>query len=377
MNSLTLKVVGSFVIIIGLSACGGNDRPVYQGAEYYKNLEVPPDLTEPDTGDELRVPKPTEEALQRFRDNNKLETVITPKFDGVRMVSYAGNSWIEIDNNVEHVWKRLAEFWEGEGVELAQVRPELGFMETKWTEKLSADAGFLRSIFQRFEPDQKDKFRVRVERFDLDRKTRLYIAHARIEKQLSGEYADDFSWVTLPSDLEAEREIISRMALFAGKTKGDTVQLLENYRPYSSLIKIDSTDTTALTMIGSMDFVWRRSVRALDRMRVQELQQDKSERTIKFMIGKISNEDLHTEGSTDEDDLSESSWMMQLFTGVDEENIKTDESRHYRLEFTDLKGSVQVNVKDAENTKNIDEEGAATGTALAEQLRNLLIENLE
>lgn len=377
MNSLTLKVVGSVVIILSLSACGNNDRPVYQGAEYYKNLEVPPDLTEPDTGDELRVPKPTEEALQRFRDNNKLETVITPKFDGVRMVSYAGNSWIEVDNNVEHVWTRLAEFWEAEGIELAQVRPELGFMETEWTEKLSADVGFFRSIFQRFEPDQKDKFRVRVERFDLDRKTRLYIAHSRIEKHTSGEYAEDYSWVTLPSDLEVEREIISRMALFAGRTREDTVQLLENYRPYSSLINIDSTNTTALTMTGSMDFVWRRTVRALDRMRVQELQQDKSGRTMTFMIGKISSEELHTEASAEDDDLAESSWLMQLFTDVDEKNIKSDTSRHYRLDFTNLKGRVQVDVKDTENTKNIDEDGDVTGTALAEQLRNLLIENLE
>ena len=279
--------------------------------------------------------------------------------------------------NPDTFLKRLAEFWEGEGVELAQVRPELGFMETEWTERLSGDVGFLRSIFQRFEPDQKDKFRVRVERFDLDRKTRLYIAHSRIEKQVNGEYAEDYSWVTLPSDLEIEREIISRMALFAGKAREDTAKLLENYRPYSSLIKIDSTNTTALTMIGSMDFVWRRSVRALDRMRVQELQQDKAGRSITFMMGEISNEELHTEGSADEDDLSESSWVMQLFTGVDEKNIKLDESRHYRLEFTNLKGRVQIDVKDTENTKNIDEEGASTGTALAEQLRNLLIENLE
>ena len=99
------------LMMLIITACA-NERPVYHGAEYYKNLEVPPDLTEPETAEELKVPRPTEEALQRFRDNNKLETVLTPKFDGVRMVSYAGNSWIEVDNDVEKVWPRLIEFWE-------------------------------------------------------------------------------------------------------------------------------------------------------------------------------------------------------------------------------------------------------------------------
>jgi len=376
MNKFILKIVGSSLLISSISSCsmfGGDERPVYQGAEYYKNLEVPPDLTEPDTSGDLRVPEPSEQALQRFRDNNKLETVITPKFDGVRMVSYAGNSWIEIDNDAERVWSKLLEFWQAEGIELAQQRPELGFMETRWTEKLSPERGIFSSIFQRFEPDQKDKFRVRLERFDNDRKTRLYIAHSRIEKIVSGEFADDYTWVTLPSDLEVEREIISRMALFAGKSNEQSVQLLENYRPYSSLIKINRTDTTAFTMTGSMDFVWRRSMRALDRMGMQDIHQDKANNAIRFIVGKISSEDLHVE----EDELSDSSWIMRLFTGADEKDLASNENRHYRLEFTDSNGRVQVEVKDAKNSQTTDDAGDVHSTALAEQLRNLLIEKLE
>ena len=219
------------------------ERPVYQGAEYYKNLEVPPDLTEPDTGGQLKVPVASEEALQRFRDNHKLETVVTPKFDGVRMVNYAGNSWIEVDNNADHVWERLQEFWQTEGVKVVEERPLLGYMETDWTERLGGDTGFFGSIFQKFEPDQKDKFRVRVERFDHDQKTRLYIAHSRIELVVHGEDGDEITWRTMPSNLEAERELISRMALFAGLTGEQSLQLLENYRPYSALVKIDSANT--------------------------------------------------------------------------------------------------------------------------------------
>ncbi len=374
----TLKYLGLVLMALSSASCGlfgGDERPVYQGAEYYKNLEVPPDLTEPDTADELRVAKPTEEALQQFRDNNKLDTVITPKFDGVRMVSFAGSSWIEVDNEVEKVWPRLLEFWEAEGIELVEKRPLLGFMETDWTERLGDEKGFFRSMFQKFEPDVKDKFRLRVERFDLDRKTRIYVAHSRIERQVRGEFADEYIWVSQPSNLEAEREIISRMAVFAGLSKEQSVALLENYRPYSSLIKIDSTNTIALTMKGSMDFVWRRSMRALDRMRMQNIIEDKANNMINFGVSKISSEELKIE--EDDDDLSQSSWLMQLFTDSDEKNIALNKNRQYRLEFTDMGGVIQIEVKDAENSQATDDDGDVYSTALAEQLRNVLAEHLE
>ncbi|MBN4063609.1 outer membrane protein assembly factor BamC [Cardiobacterium sp. AH-315-I02] len=372
----SLKAIGLILLALSTASCGlfgGDERPVYQGAEYYKNLEIPPDLTAPDTRDQLVVPKPTSEALQRFRDNNKLETVITPKFDGVRVVNYAGNSWLEVDNDVERVWQRLQEFWQNEGIELAQVRPSLGFMETQWVERLGDDVGLLRSMFQKFEPDVKDKFRIRVERFDFDQKTRIYVAHSRIERILYGEEEADFVWQSQPADLEAEREIISRMALFTGKSADDTVQLLQNYRPYSSLVKIDSTNATTLTMTGSMGFVWRRAMRALDRMRVEDIREHKESSSIDFVVGKASNERL----KADEDDLSKTSWIMRLFTDVDEENLAANKSRHYRLEFSEVSGRIQIDVKDAENTQLTDEDGAITGTALAEQLRDRLAENLE
>ncbi len=375
-NLFASRLPGFSVIIASLiiASCA-TERPVYHGAEYYKNLEVPPDLTEPDTGDELRVPKPTDEALQRFRDNNKLETVITPKFDGVRMVNYAGNSWIEVDNDADKVWPKLVEFWESEGIELVQERPLLGFMETEWTERLGGDEGFFSSVLQKLEPDMKDKFRVRVERFDQDRKTRLYVSHSRIERKLRGEFADEYIWVTQPSNIEAEREIVSRMSLFAGLSSDQSVALLENYRPYSSLIKVDRTNTTAFTMKGSMDFVWRRSMRALDRMRMQEIKEHKAENTINFVVGKLSSEELEIQDSDDE--LAKSSWIMQLFTGSDETKPTEGALRQYRLEFTGLGDSVQIEVKDARDSQATDDDGDVYGTALAEQLRNILMEHLE
>lgn len=365
------------LLALTLSSCGlfgGDERPVYQGAEYYKNLEVPPDLTTPDTADQLRVPEPTAEAIQRFKDNNKLETVISPRFDGVRVVSYAGESWIEVDNTVEQVWPELKRFWENEGIEIVDDRPELGYMETEWTEKLSPDAGYFKSLLQKFEPDFKDKFRVRVERIDDDAKTRLYISHSRIERVVSGEYNEDFIWVTRPGNIEVERELISRMALYTGLDREHALALMENYRPYSSLVKIDSTDSTALMMKGSMDFVWKRSLRALNRMLMLDIVEDRPSSSISFVAGKLSDEALDIQ--TEEDDLAKSSWLMQLFTD-DDEDVSRDSKRQYRLQLSDIGGLIKIQVIDAENTLNTDEDGEAYGTALAEQIRDQLVENLE
>lgn len=366
-STLTLlAVIGSIAV-----SCS-NQRPVYQGAEYYKNLEVPPDLTEPDKADEVKIPKPTDEAVQSFRDNSKLDTVITPRFDGVRVVSNAGTSWIEVDNNVEKVWPRLLEFWQTEGFELVQIRPQLGFMETGWVSKLTGDKGFIQSIMQKIEPDQKDKFRVRVESFDNDTKTRVYVTNSRIERRTSGEYGDTFTWQSLPSSVSAEREIISRMAVFAGLNNNESEALLANYRPYASLVKVDSTNTTTLTMKGSMDFVWGRALRALDRMRMQDIIEQKQDSSISFVVGKLSSDELNIQ----EDELTKTSWIMQLLTGKGDDSVD-GENRQYRLVLSNLGDSVQILVKDAQNSQTTDDDGSTHSTALTEQLRNLLVEYLE
>lgn len=365
----------ALIAVASISGCSSSDeRPVYQGAQYYKNLEYPPDLSAPDTTDELKIPEPTETALQRFRDNNELETTITPKFDGIRMVSYAGDSWVEVDNDVEHVWPRLKAFFEGEGIELVDVRPMLGYMETEWTTKFSPEQGFFRSVFQNFEPDQKHKFRVRVERFEDGNKTRVHIAHRQIEKHIKGEFADDIHWRTITSDVEVEREMLSRMALFAGLDPQQRIALLENYRPYASLVRLDKNDRTSIMMTGSLDFVWRRTVRALDRMQMKNIRQDQSASTIYFTVDELDDQALGVKEG-EEDEIAKSSWLMQMFTGEDDEpeGLKG----RYRLELLKQTSVVQIKVRDDASTINVDEDGYKTSTARVEQIRNYLARNLD
>ncbi len=376
MNQITksLLLLSLATLVTGCGLFGGDKRPEYQGAEYYKNLEIPPDLTAPDTRDALSVPKPTAEALLRFRDNNKLDTIVTPNFDGVRVVNYAGSSWLEVDASIEKVWPQLTKFWQHEGIAVVEARPLLGFVETEWTQRLSADpdAGFFRSLFQRFEPDQKDKFRLRVERFDNGQKTRIYIAHSGIERVVSDRDESDYIWVSLPSNIERERELVARMALYAGLNDEQREQLADSYRPYASLVKLAPDSDVALTMKGSAEFVRRRALRALDRMRMDDVETDLSDNSIHFSVGRSAKTSLKELFAADDDDLAESSWLMQW--------LNSDAGRQkypYRLVFSDQDGVIRIEIQDAGDSAETDEDGHTSSTALAEQLRNLLADRLE
>ena len=374
--SVALPVAFLFSTLTACGGFGGDERPAYQGAEYYKNLEIPPNLTAPDTVDQLRVPKPTDAALQNFIDNNELSATVSPTFEGVRIINEAGNSWVDIDKKIDTVWADLIGFWQNEGVELVEKRPLLGFMETDWVERLDADAGFLRRLFQRFEPDEKEKFRVRVSegRGEIgSNSTRVSVAHSRIERVSSGEFSDEVSWRSRPSDIEAEREIISRIALYTGLNQSQSEKLAENYRRYTPLVSIDKTNAIALTMKGSKDFVWQRTVRALDRMGMKDVREQPQENSIYFTATKVTREALGGE----EDDIAESSWLMQWFSGSGDKNSSENINRQYHLALTELTGQVQIEVKDADATQTTNEDGDVQGTALAEQLRNILAAKLE
>lgn len=371
----SVGVISIMLLLSTLTACGGfggDERPVYQGAEYYKNLEIPPNLTAPDTVGQLRVPKPTDAALQNFIDNNELSSTVSPTFEGVRIINEAGNSWVEIDKKVDAVWADLIGFWQNEGVALIEKRPLLGFMETDWVERLDADAGFFRRLFQRFEPDEKEKFRVRVAASGND-SARVSVAHSRIERVSSGEFADEISWRSRPSDIEAEREIISRIALYAGLNQSQSEQLAEKYRRYTPLVSIDKTNAIALTMKGDKDFVWQRTVRALDRMGMKDVREQQQENSIYFTATKVTREALNVE----EDEIAESSWLMKWFSGSNDKGAEGNVNRQYHLELTELTGRVLIEVKDANASQTTDEDGDVQSTTLAEQLRNVLAIKLE
>ena len=78
MNSWLIGIANLLLVTLLLSACGKNERPEYQGAEYYKSLELPPDLQLEKSTAEMDIPEPTVEALEDFQSRHRLNKAVAP-----------------------------------------------------------------------------------------------------------------------------------------------------------------------------------------------------------------------------------------------------------------------------------------------------------
>lgn len=370
--------------VAALTACGsdGDKRPDYQGALYYKNLELPPDLTLYKTREELVIPQPSKSALSAYQTDSNLNQSLLPEFNGIRLKSEGGLSWLEVDAAPETLWPQLEAFWEHEGIRLLQDEPLLGFMETEWSSRLVVDeeAGFLARMFSKVEPDLLDRFRLRMETSDDRTQSRVYVSHAGKERFVEGG-EDDSSiiWRRRPSDPDLEREILGRLLLFAGLSENQMESLLKNYRPYQSYVRYaenvlhedadeasideDAQQVAELSMQGSMEFVWRRCLRALDRLDLAEIEADRETGKIGFTSGS----DIEVAQDEEQrDEIAESSWLRNLFRSSDESK---NASQRFTLRLSDQGGYVRMEL--------LDKRGLPADSVRAQQLRQALAQQLD
>lgn len=365
----------------GCSSDSDVRRQEYLDADYYTRLELPPDLTAPEDVKQLTAPKPTDAAIGKFRrdsdeigktDAAKAEVVkniagepvvpVALQAKSARLKSEEGIFWLEVDENADKLWSQLSGFWSHEGIRIVRNEPVLGVVETDWVSKLQVDdsAGFLSQIFNNVEPDKLDKFRMRIEPEETDR-TRIFLSHSGLEVSVEGE---DVNWRTRCSEEELEREMLNRLALYVGMDEQQAEKAFENYRPYASRVKVPQDEVNVLYVTGTMNFVWKRSLRALDRLGVAVLEMDSNTHQIKLAIEPLSREQLGKE----KDEIAESSWLMRWLTDADEPG-SSDESRQFNLRLEQQNGVVRVAL--------LKPDGEPATTVQAEQFRKALAIELQ
>jgi outer membrane protein assembly factor BamC len=389
LKSWLLNINLIVVVILSVSACGSsNERPEYQGAEYYKSLELPPDLTLEKSTAEMQVPEPTVAALEDFQAKHRLNKAVVPEFKGIRLKHDGSMYFLEVDAAPEVIWPKIEAFWENEGIRLTQDEPMLGFMQTDWTKQLQVreDANYFVRLFSKLEPDFRDKFRMRIEPAADRTKTHIFVAHYGIEVFVddTGDELGTKQWRARKSDIELEREILSRLTLFAGLSDNQAEALLKDYKPmqsyvtYKETFKADDIDPAAmtevgqskvavLTMRGSMDFVWYRAIRALDRLQMEAITLDKKNGRINFTMPAAAQ--LTESGGEDVDELAESSWLMNLFRGKTGKQEEVKESQKFELLLTEMPGYVDFTL--------LDSRGMEATSVTAAQLRAALARALE
>ena len=291
-----------------LNACSsdGDTRPEHMDAMATQSLEIPPQLTQPDTGNELRLPEPSAKAKAAFADRSSGESavkVIAPVFKGMRLKNNSGLYWLEIDSSIEKVWDTLPYFLAAEGITAERFEKLLGFVDTQWmNEYQNSYAGEKQSGWlKKFSPDYKDKFRLRLEKINPD-KTRLFVNHRGVQIAVSG---DSSEWVQRDSEPLLEREIMYRYMLFAGADKKSATDLLAGYKSYQSRVITNSEQLASFQVQGDEKTVWRRLKVAMDRLGVDVQKTDETGRTIEVLVGNLK--------VTKPADADDGNWFSGIF----------------------------------------------------------------
>lgn len=371
VKNIYFVAIATALIAAGCSSDGNERREKYIDADYYARLEIPPDLTPTNESKQLTTPKPAEEAIAKFKQDtanlgeSKQEgkVAMSTGVEGAHLQTGNGVFWLEVEKEASELWPQLSAFWSNEGIKVIRSEPVLGIVETDWVSKLQIDddAGFFRKMFNTVDPDRLDKFILRVESIPGQSKTKIFMSHSGLEKLVEG---DDVNWRSRCSEEELEHEMLNRLALFVGLDAVQSEKVFENYRPYTSRVRMPEDNVSTLYITGNMEFVWRRTLRALDRQNMDVQAIDASARRIKVAIEKISNESIGQE----RDEIAEASWLMQWLRGSGE-GYAEDSSRQFTLKFVQGDDVVRLDI--------LRHDGEPAESVLAEQFRKSLAIELQ
>ncbi len=237
-NRLTRPPIGSLLavtLMLGGCSLTADEGPTvdYRNAESAKALEVPPDLTGPDsraalsieggaTGDSATGSTGTSGGGSSA--DGAGSSGVLPEFDNVRFVRAGGSSWLEVAEAApDAVWPRVERFIRGQGLTIEQRKPALGIIETGWAERFDGPesgglTGFFDSILGGPSDNLRERYTVRLERMD-DGGTRIFVAHRlaqEIDAASNTRESADFEWVRRRGDPSMEAEMARRLLVHLG-----------------------------------------------------------------------------------------------------------------------------------------------------------------
>jgi len=192
-------------------------------------LEIPPDLLQ-SAGQRVQA-----NAASAAADGDA-DTQVLPPVIGASIQSDGGKSWLEIDADAAVVWKKLAEFWALQEIELVDYRPQAGIMETDWFSRKTDRAGrglgavaveLLNALVSR--RTAVDKFILRLERDGDDgARTKIFVTH-RAREKLAQELDDidktvEFNWVERGEDKEKIAQLLQTVVLLFDARASDAAE---------------------------------------------------------------------------------------------------------------------------------------------------------
>lgn len=360
--------LASTLITSGCSSIGdalSGDKVDYRtsGAQSVR-LDVPPDLSQlPGQTRYGQVPTSTVSASSLSNVNKPeattLNTIAANQGNGVRLERQGQARWLVVDRSPEQVWEQVQAFWGEAGFELTTNKPDIGLMETNWSEnraKVPQD-GLVRKALGRvfdlmYDTGERDQYRTRIER--TAQGSEIYITHRGLSEEYEDSKKERTTWRARPNDPGLEAEMLSRLMVKLGATKEAAAAVKAAPKPAAAspvatnpFARLND-DKLSLTVDADFDTAWRRVGLALDRSGFTVENRDRKQGAYEVRL------------SDNDPDANKPGFLARLFGRGD----NSDGLSRYKVVVQGQGGSTQVRVQTEDKTAN----SGNTAKRIAKQL---------
>ena len=312
------------------------------------SLEVPPDLTGPETEGRYIVPdlKPIESktysaySKERADGKNEANIRLLPENSDESMIRIERSGtqrWLVVKSEPEIVWPIIKDFWKEMGFGITVEIPEAGVIETDWAENRAVTPQNI--LLRKVSTIELDKFRTRLERGD-GGTTEIFISHRRMEH---------------PADPDLEAEMLAQLVMYFGVAK-DQARSIVNSTKVKDRAYLNFENKGVLMMEEAFDRSWRRVGLALDRIGFTVEDRDRSAGI--YFVRYVDPENKIN--------VEPGAW--DKFLPWEDDNEDNQKPIEYRIQITDIESGCEVMVV------NVD--GSKQKSNVADRILNLLYEQL-
>lgn len=279
-------------IASGCSWLGSKDEYKGAAARRTQPLEVPPELSRPQSEDRYAIPDPkSQTTYSQYTQRGSTPAIpggpdpkaVLPKIEGARLERAGDQRWLVVKGDPAAVWKVAKDFWADQGYPLAKEEPNAGILETDWYEdKSKIPQDVVRRTVGRVVPNlwatpRRDKFRTRIETGSEYGTTEVFISNRNVEEIFADANQDRTVWQSRPADRDAEAEMLQKLLVKIGNANAQAAA--EAAQPRQVASARGSTAVSAsqesrnavmqgnqLVVNDNFDRAWRRVGLALDRV---------------------------------------------------------------------------------------------------------------
>ncbi len=387
LRSPARATVAAALLAFGLGGCTAVSDSFTSGKIDYRaaagtpapTLQVPPDLTQLSNDPRYQPPAGGTVSANALQTADNTSTPASSAAvrqgaggDDLRIERAGNQRWLVVRQSPEQVWSTLRSFWQDNGFTLSMDTPQLGVMETDWSEnraKLPTDtiSRMVGKVFDKLrDSGERDRYRTRVERNGAV--TEIYISHRGVEQMGAIDRAGDtLRWQNRPNDPGLEAEMLGRLMLrlsgadesdrsAKGKAVDTAVRTVSTVAATPARARLLTPATgTALQIDDTLERSWRRVGLALDRsgFTVEDRDRGQSSYVVRYVDPKLAGQE-------------DPGFFARVFTGARKEDLR---GTRYQLRLSAEAGNASA-------VAILDDKGAAAKDDGARNIAQLLVNEL-